>query len=267
MSTNPILNRITIYPVKSLDGLSLQQAMVTEGGCLIHDREYAIKNEFGKFVNGKSNPLVHSLRTQYDLENSIISFRHHSEAAWNDFHLEKDIDHIQKYLSNFFGIDVTFQQNSTGRFLDIPDISGVSILSEASLKSVSSWFNDMDMDETRKRFRATLEIVGVTSFWEDQLFSSKGAKIEYKIGDVTIYGMSPRARCVVPTRHPETGEVYHAFAKHFATKRAETLPTWSKLEEYGHHYYLTVDCYVPASEYGKYIKVGDELTITSNGEV
>ncbi|MBK6772560.1 MAG: hypothetical protein IPG78_10635 [Ignavibacteria bacterium] len=72
----------------------------------------------------------------------------------------------------------------------------------------------MDLEEARKRFRATVEIDGVPAFWEDHLFSNEGKRIEFKIGDVTLFGISPRARCVVPTRNPETGEVIHAFRNH-----------------------------------------------------
>ena len=79
--------------------------------------------------------------------------------------------------------------------------------------------------------------------------------------------MSPRARCVVPTRNPETGEVLHAFPKTFVNHRAASLPTWSKLDEYDHYYYLTVDCYIPASEVGKWIRLGDEVKIVGEKEL
>ena len=261
MKTVPTLSRITIYPVKSLDGLSLQKAAITEGGCLLHDREYAIFDEKGNFVNGKSNPLVHSLRSAIDFETETIAFRLQNETKWNHFHLQKEISEIQSYLSDYFGIPVLFNKNSTGRFMDIPDISGVTILSTSSLQSVSEWFNNMNPEETRKRFRATVEIEGVPAFWEDHLFSTEGKGIEFKIGDVTMFGMSPRARCVVPTRNPETGEVIRAFPKSFAKHRAESQPSWSTLNEYGHHYFLTVNCYIPASEIGKFISTGDKIKI------
>ena len=75
--------------------------------------------------------------------------------------------------------------------MDIPDISGVTVLSTSSLQSVSEWYTNMDVDETRKRFRATIEIDGVPAFWEDHLFSKEGDGIEFKVGDVTMFGMSP----------------------------------------------------------------------------
>ena len=119
----------------------------------------------------------------------------------------------------------------------------------------------MELEETRKRFRATIEITNVPAFWEDHLFYEEENVVEFKIGDVLLYGMSPRARCVVPTRHSQTGKTIHAFAKSFANYRAETLPVWSAVENYGHHYYLSVDCLIPETEFGKWIAVGDEINI------
>jgi len=261
MKIEPIVSRITIYPVKSLDGISLQKAMITEGGCLLHDREYAISDEEGNFIIGKTNPLVHLLRSSIDFENETISFRQQHETTWNQFHLQKEQPAIQSYLAHYFGVPVFFNKNSTGRFLDIPDISGVTILSTSSLQSVSEWYNNMNLEETRKRFRATVEIEGVPAFWEDHLFSKEGIAIEFKAGHVTMFGMSPRARCAVPTRNPETGEVIHAFPKSFARHRAASLPDWSTLNEYPHHYYLTVNCYIPETEIGKFIETGDKIII------
>ena len=263
----PVVSNITIYPVKSLDGISLQKAMITEGGCLLHDREYALSDEAGKLVTGKTNALVHLLRSIVDLENETISFRQQHESSWEKFHLEKERPAIQSYLSNYFGFPILLQKNSTGRFMDIPDLSGVTVVSTASLQAVSQWYNPMDMGETRKRFRATIEIEGVPAFWEDHLFSKQGKGIEFKIGDVSIFGISPRARCVVPTRNPKTGEVIHAFPKSFAKRRAESKPEWSTLDEYGHHYYLSVDCHIPETEIGKFIEIGDKLIIIAENNI
>src|SRR4051812_12225605 len=106
METEPILNSITIYPVKSLDGISLQKAMVTQGGCLLHDREYAITDEDGNFIIGKTNPLVHTLRSAIDIDNETISFRRQNETTWNQFHLQDEKSVIESYLSDYFGVTV-----------------------------------------------------------------------------------------------------------------------------------------------------------------
>lgn len=261
MKEEPVLGRITIYPVKSLDGMVLQKAMIGEGGCLLHDREFALSDEEGNFIIGKSNPLVHKLRSIVNFETGIISLRHQEEIKWNQFHLEKENIALNSYLSDFFSTPVILQQNNAGRFMDIPDIAGVTVLSASSLQSVAAWYPGMTLEETRQRFRATMEIENVHPFWEDHLFSKEGTGIEFQVGEVTIYGMSPRARCVVPTRNPETGETIHAFPKIFAKHRYESLPSWSQLKEYGHNYHLSVNCYVPPSEKGKWVQTGDPVKI------
>ncbi|MEP7322545.1 MAG: MOSC N-terminal beta barrel domain-containing protein [Saprospiraceae bacterium] len=261
MELKPTVSRITIYPIKSLDGISLQKGMVTKGGCLLHDREYAIFDSEGNFINGKNNSLVHTLRSAIDFEKEIVSFRPQGITEWNHFHLQDEKTAIDAYLTSFFKIPSTLLQNKEGRFMDIPDISGITLLSTSSLNSIAGWFNHMDLEETRKRFRATIEIEGTSPFWEDHLFSKEGTGIEFTLGDVTLIGMSPRARCVVPSRHPDTGEVIHAFPKIFSRHRAADLPEWSTLKEHGHHYFLTVNCYIPHTEIGKWIQIGDELNI------
>ena len=257
----PVLSRITIYPVKSLDGISLNKALVSEGGCLLHDREYAITDDKGNYINGKNNALVHLLRSQIDFENHIVSFRPHNQTDWNHFHLQKEKKSIESFLSHYFGISAFWNQNTTGRFLDVPDRSGVTVISNSSLQSVSEWFDIKETDETRNRFRATLEIEGVHAFWEEQLFTKPGNAVEFKIGDVTLFGRGPRERCVVPTRNPYTGKVYHAFPKLFSAYRTASLPEWSCLKEYGHSYHLSVDCNIPSAETGKWIETGNEVTI------
>lgn len=262
MDIKPAISRITIYPVKSLEGIELQKAQIANGGCLLHDREYAIKDINNKYVNGKKNALVHLLRMRINLEQRIIFFKHELESEWHEFSLENKQQEIDEYLSSFFGKPVKLYKNSEGRFLDVPDISGMTLLSTASLQAVSGWFNNIDIDETRARFRATLEISNVPAFWEDRLFCSEVEAVEFKIGDVTVLGMSPRARCIVPTRHPQTGDTTQGFQKSFAQNRKETIPLWSSLTVYNHAYYLSVDCLLPASESGKWINTGDEIKIT-----
>ena len=263
--TKAKLSKITIYPIKSLDGMDLNKATIIEGGCLLHDREYALFDASGNFVNGKSNPLVHTLRSKINFETGHAFFKANNETNWTDFHLTNEKNNLENYLSEHFGKRIFLIQNKAGRFLDIPDKAGATLLSTASLKEVSSWYPNLDIAETRKRFRATLEIEGVDAFWEDHLFSDPGKRIEFRIGNLKFFGESPRERCVVPTRNPDTAEVIHAFPKTFAKKRASTLPEFSKLEAQGHFYYLSVDCSIPATEIGKELKSGDELTI--HGEI
>lgn len=259
--TAAVLDRITIFPIKSLDGLPLREAAISEGGCLRHDREFAIVDEHGQLVIGKTNALVHTLRTRYDLESGTVELRAASDATWGRFHLQHDRIRLHEALSDHFGTRVQLVRETTGRLLDIPDKSGATLVSTASLEAAASWFPGMDPAESRRRFRATLEISGVPAFWEDRLFEPSEEGVAFSIGDVRFDGISARARCVVPTRHPETGEVARLFPRTFATRRAASLPDGSKVAELPHAYYLCVDCQIPASEVGKTLRVGDRVSL------
>lgn len=261
MQFQPKVSRITIYPIKSLDGMDLQKAMITDGGCLLHDREFAIQDEKGNYVNGKSTPLVHHLRSKFDLEKETISIRPQKEVTWQNFHLHAERLKLESYLSAYFGIPVVLIQSTTGRFIDVPDLAGVTVISASSLQTVSSWFNNLDIEQSRNRFRANIELEDVPAFWEDQLFLKNGMGVEFKIGDVTVFGLSPCGRCVVPSRNPINGEVYQGFQKQFSKQRESLLTKNSSLKNYGHRYYLSVNCYIPETEIGKWIEVGNEVII------
>jgi uncharacterized protein YcbX len=57
----PYLAGIFIYPIKSLDRIAVTQATILKSGALKHDREFALFDEQGRFVNGKRNAKVHLL--------------------------------------------------------------------------------------------------------------------------------------------------------------------------------------------------------------
>lgn len=261
MIPKPRVSRINIFPVKSLDGFSLQEVIIAKGGCLLHDREFAMADETGKLIIGKTNPRVYLLRSKVDFERNEISLRHQDALEWHTFHLLSQKEQIEAYLTMHFGFQIKFHQEKTGRFLDIPDLSGITVLSQSSLETVTSWFDYLHVEETRNRFRASIELEGVPAFWEDQLFGEPGSIRIFQIGDVKVGGVSPRARCTVPPHHTKTGQVITGFQKMFASKRAACLPDWSLLKQYGHYYHMAVDCHLPDSETGKVIRIGDELQI------
>ncbi|MDP9337327.1 MAG: hypothetical protein M3P45_00505 [Acidobacteriota bacterium] len=91
----------------------------------------------------------------------------------------------------------------------IPDdliASGPTIISTASLSAVCAWFPGMTIPEARLRLRATLEIVGIPAFWEDQLFGSEiRSVVRFRIGEVAFEGSYPCIRCPIPARNPHTG--------------------------------------------------------------
>ena len=62
------LANIFIYPIKSLDGVSQERATMLSSGAIAHDCEWSLFDQEQKFVNGKNNAQVHSIRSSFDSE-------------------------------------------------------------------------------------------------------------------------------------------------------------------------------------------------------
>jgi len=257
-----IVSRLQIFPFKSLDGIEMQEVKIVSGACLQHDRSYAIVDETGRYINGKNNADIYSLRSTFDLKNDSIHLRKEGTNEQFSFHLTHEIHELETWLSAYFGKKVYVINDPTGRFLDIPDDAGATLVSTASLQAVAGWFEGLSTNETRKRFRASIEIKGVPAFWEDKLFAEPDTVVQFKIGNVDLEGVYPRERCSVPPHNPINGEVSRFFQKTFAQQREAHLPLNSKLSMYGHFYHFAVDCRFNASSIGKIIRVEDEITIS-----
>lgn len=258
---NPHLARIQIYPVKSLDGLSVSEAAVLRGFGLVHDREYVLESADGKVVNTKrAGAKLLKIRTHIDLAFGEIELRLDDEQR--TFSLEREPDSIGDWFSDKLGSVVRFRRVESGSLPDDLEATGPTVVSTATLREVAGWFEGTDLDEMRRRFRATLEIDGVAAFEEDRLFAGSDERVPFRIGDVRMEGVNPCARCAVPSRDSRSGEIPEPrFAKIFAEKREASLPEWDEPGEFDHFYRLAVNTLVPESEAGKVLHVGDELVI------
>lgn len=259
----PYLKHITVFPIKSLDGLEVMQATFLKGGAIAHDREFAIVDQQGEVVNGKRTNKIHQLRSTFDLTARTVAIAIQDSNQSQQFHLDDEREALTAWLSDFFGYPVELKQDLHMGFPDDSDASGPTIVSTATLEAIASWFPELSVEEVRRRFRTNLEIDGVPAFWEDQLFSEAGQLVPFQIGDVTLKGSNPCQRCVVPTRDSVRGDRYPNFQKTFITNRQETLPEWTAQQRFNHFYKLTVNTRVTASESGKTIQVGDKIKLLS----
>ena len=259
MSTSPILSQIILYPIKALDGIAVSSARVTPGGSLDHDRAYAILDERGKQVRGKSNKKVHLLRPAYDLDTQTVQLTVHGTDESATFHLLSEERKLEEWLSDFFGIRVYLIHNIRGGYPDDRLAWGPTIVSEASLESVSRWFSGLTVNELLRRFRPNFIIKNVPAFWEDRLFGEPRTYRKFQIGSVHFEGSNPCARCVVPTRDPDSADEYERFQKTFAERRKESLPSWSAASRFDHFYRFCVNTRIHPTEVGKTLQVGDEV--------
>lgn len=255
------VRKLTVFPVKSLPGIEVQSAEVASKGHLLHDRRYAIFNMDGTLVNGKREPLIHRLDFHLDFSTDQARFENRKTGEYAIYCIKTQRKKIDYWLSKFFGRDVVLKEDQEGGFLDDPDISHVTLVSAASLQRVTDWFDLSSDEECRARFRANIVMEGFPAFREDMLFRADKKPVLFRIGDVTIHGMQPRPRCVVPSRHPASGEELRGFQKRFTVLRKQELDRESHLLSYGHAYHLAVDLMIPSSEAGKSMHVGDRLDL------
>lgn len=257
----PYLAGISLYPIKSLDGIAVNQAKVLPSGALCHDREFAILDTQGRFVNGKRNANVHLLRSTWDVSTQTICLQIQGTLEKHEFEMESDRIQLETWLSEYFGFAVTLVRNSNTGFPDDNIASGPTVISTATLETVASWFPGISVTEMRQRLRTNLEINGVPRFWEDRLFANEGEVVKFQIGEVIFEGINPCQRCIVPTRNSLTGESYANFPKVFTEKRRETLPNWVNSSRFNHFYRLSINTKIPAIEAGKVLQIGDEIKL------
>jgi uncharacterized protein YcbX len=251
------LERLTVYPVKGLDGIDLESADVLEGGTIAHDREFALFDADGDVLNGKRTDRVHALDTDFDPETVVLRI----EAPDGDtrrFDLDADRDAAESWFSDFFDADFSLERDSTLGFVDRRGM-GPSVVSTATLETVASWFDGMTLEGARRRLRANIEVGGVDPFWEDRFVGTNAPAFE--IGSVRFEGVTPCGRCVVPQRDPDTGEPIEGFQERFVREREETFPDWADADAFDHYYSLMIITRVPQRDRGTPLRVDDPVEI------
>ena len=265
---DPHLARITVYPVKSLDGLERDRAGFAGEGLEL-DREYALVDADGAYVNGKRERAVHRLDSAFDPDRRMLrlsapdraerTFTLDTDAGANEDEDAGDRDDLTEWLSAYFGYPVSLRRDDAGGFPDDTAAAGPTVISTATIEEVASWFPSITTEGMRRRLRANLELGGVPAFWEDRLFADRDHVVSFSIGDVEFTGVNPCQRCVVPSRDPDTGAETDGFNERFIERRRETMPAWSGGDWFDHHFRLMVNTRVDGE--GSEVAVGDPVTV------
>lgn len=271
----PTLEAIYRHPVKSLDAESLDSATLTDAGAIAGDREYAIVDRpadapldpdeasvggSGDYVNGKRTRAVHRLRSSVDREAETVTLRVAGTDASRTFDLA-DRSALNEFLGAYFERPVSVRREPAGGFPDDREAPGPTVIAAATLEAVADWFPGVDAESVRRRFRPNLVVGGVPAFWEDRLYADDGFVVRFRIGEVAIEGVTPCARCVVPSREPDTGAEDEGFRERFIERRRATRPDWLDSDRFDHDYRLMVNTRVPESEWGETIAVGDAVAV------
>ena len=252
------LGRILVFPIKSLDGLLVEKAVVSQGGILQNDRVYAIFDREGRVVNGKRTARIHELRATFEDQLREVRLGPAGDANPVQFPLDTPAP-LEQWLGEFFGFPVELKHEPIKGFPDDREAFGPTIVSEASLREVQSWFPELTLESVRRRFRANLELLDTEPFGEDRLFGAPDTLRPFQVGPVNFLGHNPCQRCVVPTRDPDSGRGVTDFQKKFMERRKQTLPAWSDARRFNHYYRFTINTSIPPTEAGKILRVGDPI--------
>ncbi len=215
----PTLDRITVYPVKSLDGVEVSTARLLPGAGLEHDRRWQLVDLEGRVVNAKRTAVLHAIRVEYAIEGlaaavdgvdgeapgslpaigpNVIALaidpaavaaaavpgveRLRSLAA-DVFPLVPGSAGPCGWLSEALGFGVLLLERAEGGFPDDRDAPGPTLAATATLAEVARWFS-FDLDEARRRFRVNLEVGGCDAFWEDALASPARPELAPALADL-----------------------------------------------------------------------------------
>lgn len=258
----PRLTRITIYPIKSLDGYAVDAADLMPTGPIVGDRRWAIVDPMRQFVNGKRTPALHLIRATFGNDATTVSLHHPNLESLN-CELPGNVDRAGEWLSEALGRKCMLIENQAIGFPDDADASGPTLVSVRSLERVAEWFG-LELDEVRRRFRTNLEIDAPEPFWEDRLVATDTGPTPFALGDVLLRGRTPCQRCAVPSRDSLTGEIIPGFAKAFSAHRQAELPAWAPADAFNHFYRLTLNTSLDPTNAGAMtIRLGDELRVTA----
>jgi uncharacterized protein YcbX len=130
------LPRILLYPIKSLDGVEVEKATILPGGALRYEREFAIMDAQGKFLNSKRDAKIHLLRSEFSLQERVIRLQFPGGQSPQVFYLHEELTPIEAILSELFGLGVKLMQNTNMGFPDETDSPGPRVISTPTRKQL-----------------------------------------------------------------------------------------------------------------------------------
>jgi uncharacterized protein YcbX len=222
--TNSTLSAITLYPVKSLAGISVAGWPVTQTG-LQYDRKWMLIDKAAHFLSQRKLPRMALIKTALIDRHLILSAPGMEDLSlpltpadgdiinstiWQDQCDSRSVSReADQWLSYFLNLDcrLVYQADEMIRQVDLhygrhTDIVAFSdgfpflIISENSLASLNQ---EMQLNLPMTRFRPNLVISCCSAYAEDNWR-------EISIGAIDFRLPKPCSRCSIPTIDPETAQ-------------------------------------------------------------
>ncbi len=230
-SSNMHISEINIYPIKSLQGISVDSAVVEKRG-LRHDRRWMLTTPDGMFFTQREFPRMATIKVELTGDGLRVTGKKAGEmnipfepdrgergrvTIWQSVcDAEIYLGSVSEWFSDVLGTNcqLVYMPDNTRRnvnplfnenddLVSFADGYPLMILSEASLADLNERI--MNADEgvrdplPMNRFRPNLVISGSNAFAEDNW-----QKI--RIGDAVFRSTKPCERCVITTVEQSSGE-------------------------------------------------------------
>ena len=252
-----ILSELRIYPIKSLGGISVSDAVVDEQG-LRYDRRFMLVTPSGNFITQRTNhhmALIDVAIDGYNTPDATVRVWHRHQpdnvltlaltppadalgdtmpvSIWDSENVPATL--VSADADRWFSkalekpCRLVFMPDSTRRTVDStyalhdgqgrPSVVSFAdgypylLIGQASLNDLNG---RLPQPVEMLRFRPNLIVSGGSPYDED-------AWEQFRIGDLTFYGVKPCSRCVLTTVDPATGqkgkEPLHTLATYRQWKR------------------------------------------------
>lgn len=217
-----VLSNISVYPLKSGKGISLQESWLDELG-LVNDRRLMLVDSSGRFVTQRQNPKIGLIdvradgdnvefrfggseirlsRNEFSHEESVVVWR---DSVMADMHNAALAESLSDFLDEPVGVawisrrafrQVDREYYDVKQAVSFADGFPLLIISNASLDDLNS---RLEAPLSMQRFRPNLVIDGCEAYEEDRWK-------RIAINGVEISLVKPCSRCVITTIDPLKAE-------------------------------------------------------------
>lgn len=219
------ISHLYVYPIKSLGGIELSSARLTDRG-IEHDRRWMLVDENNRFLTQREFSKMALLRTAIHA-NELTVYEKGNEVdkiSVNLYPTGNGTVNVQVWddvceaivMSNEINEWFTQKLSMSCKLVYMPDVSKRKVDTEYAFNHEITGFSDafpglmigqaslddlnsrLEKPVPMNRFRPNIVFTGGTAFEEDTMK-------EFHINGTTFYAVKPCARCVVTTTDQETG--------------------------------------------------------------
>lgn len=232
------ISQLFIYPIKSMGGIALEEAVLTDRG-FKHDRQWMLIDANSVFITQRKYPQMALLQVTLEDENLLVTHKISNERVripfipaikkatqatiWDDIVTVQYVsEEANSWFSAFLGIKcslvympVESERKVSQEYAIHQDQTNLSdgfpllIIGQSSLDDLNT---RLDKPLPINRFRPNIVFTGGAPYQED-LWK------KFSISQTRFYGVKPCARCPIPTINQETGSSGKEPLKTLATYR------------------------------------------------